>query len=160
MGEEGRTGPSKPPPMVISRSFKAPRESVFEAWSSAEHMKHWFCPEGFTVPEAEIEFRPGGKSNICMRSPDGQDFWSYGEYIEIVPPERLVFRSSMEMGGERKFMAHTTVAFEPEGPHTKLTVTQAYEVYDPAFMAAVEGAPEGWRTTLDRLDAELVRLAG
>ena len=33
--------------------FHAPRETVFKAWSSAEHVKHWFSPETYTVPDAD-----------------------------------------------------------------------------------------------------------
>src|SRR5208283_5321362 len=94
--------PIKPEPLVISRAFPAPRDLVFKAWSSAEHVKRWFSPEGcwfspegYSVPEAEIDFRPGGVFAICMRSPDGQDFWSRGSYIEISPPDRLVFTTGV-----------------------------------------------------------------
>ena len=57
----------RPEPLVISRSFAAPRSLVFRAWSSAEHMRRWFCPEGFTVPHATVEFHEGGVCDICMR---------------------------------------------------------------------------------------------
>jgi uncharacterized protein YndB with AHSA1/START domain len=150
--------PIKPEPLVISRTFPAPRDLVFKAWSSAEHMKRWFSPEGYSVPEAEIDFRPGGVCAICMRSPEGQDFWSRGSYIEISPPDRLVFRGVVVVGGERKFSFHTTVTFEGEGIGTRMTVRQAYEIFDPSFLSAVEGAPEGWRTTLDKLEREVARI--
>ena len=154
---DGKTG-MKPEPLVISRKFPAPRELVFKAWSSAEHMKRWFCPKGFTVPEAEIDFRPGGVCAICMRSPDGHDFWSRGTYIEIAPPDRLVFTSAVVIGGAPKFTAHTTVTFEEDGAGTRMIVRQAYEVHDENFLAAIEGAPEGWRTTLDKLEQEVARI--
>src|ERR1700692_4714884 len=99
----------KPKPLVVSRIFAAPRELVFKAWRSAEHMKRWFSPEGCTVPEAEIDFRPGGVFDICMHLPDGQDFWSRGNYIEVSPPDRLVFTAGVVVGGVKKFTAHTTV---------------------------------------------------
>ncbi len=148
----------KPEPLVISRAFPAPRERVFKAWSSAEHIKRWFSPEGYTVPDAEIDFRPGGVCAICMRSPEGQDFWSRGKYLEISPPERLVFTSGIAVGDEPKFTAHTTVTFEVDGAGTRMTVRQVYEVYDESFLFAVEGAPEGWRTTLDKLAREVARI--
>jgi uncharacterized protein YndB with AHSA1/START domain len=146
------------PELVISRSFAAPRELVFKAWSSAEHMKRWFSPEGCSVPEATVDFRPGGVCEICMRLPDGQDFWSKGQYIEIAPPQRLVFESAVIVDGERKFAARTTVTFEAEGVGTRMTVRQAYEIFDPAFQNAVEGSAEGWRTTLDKLEREVARI--
>jgi uncharacterized protein YndB with AHSA1/START domain len=148
----------KPKPLVISRSFAAPRDLVFKAWSSAEHMKRWFSPAGYTVPEAEIDFRPGGICAICMRSPEGQEFWSRGTYIEVSPPDRLVFTSGVVVGDARKFTAHTTVTFEDEGTGTRMTVRQDYDIHDEAFLFAVEGAPEGWRTTLDKLEQEVARI--
>lgn len=156
---EVKTG-IKPAPLEISRTFAAAREQVFKAWSSAEHIKRWFSPEGYTVPEAEIDFRPGGVCAICMRSPEGQDFWSRGKYLEILPPERLVFTSGIAVGDEPKFTAHTTVTFAADGAGTRMTVRQVYEVFDESFLFAVEGAPEGWRTTLDKLEREVARISG
>jgi uncharacterized protein YndB with AHSA1/START domain len=148
----------KPEPLVISRTFSAPRDVVFKAWSSAEHMKRWFSPEGYTVPEAEIDFLPGGVCAICMRSPEGQDFWSRGSYIEISPPDRLVFTTAVTVGDSKKFTAHTTVTFEANGMGTRMTVHQTYDIHDEAFLFAVEGAPGGWRTTLDKLEQEVARM--
>jgi uncharacterized protein YndB with AHSA1/START domain len=150
--------PNKPAPLMISRCFSAPRALVFKAWSSAGHMKNWFSPEGFTVPEAVVDFRAGGVFDICMRSPEGQDFWSRGSYVEVSPPERLVFFVSAVVGEERKFTAHTTVTFAVDGMGTLLTVRQEYEIHDEAFLAATQGAPEGWRTTLDKLEEEVARI--
>ena len=65
-------------PLVVSRVFAAPRELVFQAWSSAEHLRRWFCPAGYSVPEALVEFRVGGAFDICMRSPAGLDHWTRG----------------------------------------------------------------------------------
>src|SRR5947209_17422579 len=106
---ERKTG-FRPEPLVISRRFPAARELVFKAWSSAEHMQRWFCPEHFTVPHATVDFRPGGTCDICMRAPDGQEFWSKGRYHEIAPPERLAFTSSwLGEDGKPRFTAVTTV---------------------------------------------------
>lgn len=148
-----------PKPVVISRIFPASRDLVFQAWSSAEHMKRWFCPEHFTVPHATVDFRPGGACDICMRAPDGQEFWSRGHYNEIVPPERLVFTSGwIGEAGKPRFTALTTVTFKEDGAGTLMTVHQAYEIFDESALAAISGAPEGWRTTLDRLEQEVARI--
>jgi len=152
------TQPHDIKPLVIIRTFPAPRALVFQAWSSAAHMKRWFSPVGYTVPEAEVDFRPGGVCNICMRSPQGQDFRSKGHYIQVSPPDRLSFAVGIVVGDETKFTAHTTVTFEEADGGTRLTVHQAYEVFDPAFMASIEGAPDGWRTTLDKLEQEVARI--
>ena len=146
--------------ITVSRNFAAPREIVFEAWSSADHMKRWFCPADFIVPEATVDFRAGGTCDVCMRSPDGVDYWSRGHYIEVAPPERLMFETSAMFGGTKGFTARTSVTFESRGTGTHMTVHQSYEVHDPKFMGAISGAPEGWRTTLDKLEKEVARIRG
>ncbi len=150
----------RPAPLVVSRSFPAPRALVFKAWSTAEHLRRWFSPDGYTVPHAEVDFRAGGVCAICMRSPQGQEFWSRGHYIEVSPPDRLVFTTGVGDAGAPKFTARTTVTFAEAGAGTLMTVRQEYEIHDPAFRFAVDGAPEGWRTTLDKLAQEVARIAG
>jgi uncharacterized protein YndB with AHSA1/START domain len=143
--------------LTISRTFAAPRELVFQAWSSAERMKRWFSPEGVDVPEAEIDFRPGGAFVICMRLPDGTEHWCRGAFGEIVPPEKLTFDCEVSAGGKPGFRVRTIVLFAAEGAGARMTVEQSYEIYDEAFRFAVEGAAEGWRTTLDKLEREVAR---
>ncbi len=146
-------------PLVVSRTFAAPRALVFRAWSSAEHLKRWFSPEGCSVPEAEVDFRPGGACVVCMRMPDGQDHWMRGVYDEIAPPDRLAFTSEVTFADGRKFGARTQVAFEDDGKHgTRVTVRQDYEISDESLLFAAKGAPEGWRTTLDKLEREVERI--
>jgi uncharacterized protein YndB with AHSA1/START domain len=158
---ETRTG-TRPPPLVLERNFNAPREVVFKAWSSADHVKRWFSPSQFTVPEAEIDLRPGGVMRIKMAGPGGYENWQEGHFAEVVANERIVFEGDISVDGDVKFTALTTVTFEDVnfgfGPMTRMKVVQAYVVYDPAFMTAVNGAPDGWRTTLDKLEKEVGRI--
>ena len=61
--------------LAISRVFDAPPARVFEAWSSAESDEALVLSRTtWSVPEATIDFRPGGVSDICMRAPDGTEF--------------------------------------------------------------------------------------
>ncbi len=148
----------KPEPIMISRVFAAPRALVFKAWSHADHIKRWFSPEGCSVPEAEIDFRPGGAFVVCMRMPHGENHWARGAFTNVSPVDRLAFTLAVEMEGEKRFTAHTDVAFEIEGEGTRMTVRQTYELHDPAFFGAPAGALEGWRTTLDKLEKEVARI--
>ena len=77
--------------LVITRIFDAPRELVWKAWTNCEHLKRWWGPEHFTAPACKIDLRVGGKYLFCMRSPQGQDYWSTGVYREIVAPSRLAY---------------------------------------------------------------------
>jgi uncharacterized protein YndB with AHSA1/START domain len=137
--------------IVVDRVFPAPRALVMEAWSSADHVKRWFSPIGCSVPEANVDFRVGGVFELLMRTPYG-DSHLRGHFTEISPPDRLAMTATIYVGDEAKFIAHTTATFAAAGFGTRMTVRQEYELLDPAFITSIEGAPEGWRTTLDKLE--------
>jgi uncharacterized protein YndB with AHSA1/START domain len=152
----------RPEPLVIERHFDAPRAIVFQAWTTAEHMKNWFSPEHFTTPEAVIECRPGGRFDLCMQAPDGQKFWNHGRFIDVVENESLSFEAGAHVddSGNAPFAVRTFVTFADDGDGSLMSVRQEYEIYDEAAKAMVGGAPEGWRTTLNKLEAEVARIKG
>jgi uncharacterized protein YndB with AHSA1/START domain len=160
--EATKDGGSQPPPLRISRLLHAPRPTVWRAWTAADHVKRWFAPEQFTVPEAEVEPRPGGRFDVCMRAPDGTDHWSRGHFVEVVPDEQLVFEgAAVDADGRPLFRVRTEVRFSDALTGTQLDVVQTYEFVDPAKAAPmVAGAPVGWSQTLDKLEAEVVRMQG
>ena len=80
--------------LVITRVLDAPREAVWNAWTDPTRFMLWWGPKGFLSPACKIDLRVGGKYLACMRSPEGQDYWSTGVYREIVPMERLVCTDS------------------------------------------------------------------
>ncbi|MBV8467944.1 MAG: SRPBCC domain-containing protein [Burkholderiales bacterium] len=136
----------------LVRSFTAATDVVFKAWSSSEHVRRWFCPEGYTVPLAKVELRVGGAFDVCMRSPQGVEHWMRGRFTEVVPNTRLVFESKVsDPSGHALFLTQTEVDFAVECSGTRLEVTQRYTVHDPAAVAMIQGATMGWNQTLDRL---------
>jgi uncharacterized protein YndB with AHSA1/START domain len=80
--------------LVITRIFDAPRELVWKAWTDPQQLMRWWGPKDFTSPLSEIDLRVGGKYLFCMRSPEGQDFYSTGVYLIIDPPNEIVFTDS------------------------------------------------------------------
>jgi uncharacterized protein YndB with AHSA1/START domain len=152
----------QPAPVRVSRAFSAPRETVFKAWSSADAVKRWFCPDGYSVPEATVELRVGGAFEVCMRSPEGLEHWTKGTFTEVRAPERLAIdhRVIDPCGGGPLFSALTEVDFIDKGAgHTLMEVVQTYTLADPAQAEPMlKGAPEGWRQTLDKLEAEVKRM--
>jgi uncharacterized protein YndB with AHSA1/START domain len=151
----------QPVPLCVSRVFPAPRETVFKAWSSADHIKQWFCPSGYSVPEAKVEMRAGGAFEVCMRSPEGVDHWTKGTFTEVVAPERLTIDHHVidPCGGGPLFSAVTQVKFSAAASGTLMEVVQTYTVADAAQAELMlKGAPEGWRQTLDKLEAEVARI--
>jgi uncharacterized protein YndB with AHSA1/START domain len=152
----------QPPPLRISRVFHASRETVFKAWSSADHIKRWFSPEGCSVPEARVEMHVGGPFDVCMQLPTGEKHWIRGTFVEIIPPDRLVIDMNVTSGaGEPLFRCYTEVDFSDTLGGTRMDVVQTYTFIDPSIAAPmVAGAQEGWRTTLDKLEKEVLRIQG
>src|SRR5260221_10757578 len=150
------------PPLRLSRIFHARRETVFKAWSSSDHVKRWFSPETFTVSDAKVQMHVGGAFEICMRSPAGEEHWSRGKFVEVTPHTRLVIDMHVDDdAGKKLFRAYTEVEFSDALGGTRMDVVQTYTFTDPSIAAPmVAGAPEGWRTTLDKLEKEVVRMQG
>ena len=158
---------------VLTRTFDAPRERVFAAWTDPKQMAQWWGPKGFTNPVCQMDVRPGGRYRIVMRSPEGAEYPIVGEFVEIVRPSRIVMtmdasehpkeffdqldavRPASEKG--RGFRPLTTVLFDEHFGKTTVTVIQTFET--PADVDANRklGAEEGWGQSFEKLDAELVR---
>jgi uncharacterized protein YndB with AHSA1/START domain len=147
-------------PLKISRIFHAPREIVFRAWSTADHIKRWFAPANCTVPEAQVDMRAGGAFEVRMCGPEGIDHWTRGNFVEVSPHDRLVLDLNVsDEKGCALFRAYTEVDFTNVMGGTRMDVTQTYTFASPAEAAwAVALAPHGWSQTLDKLEAELTRM--
>lgn len=145
--------------LVITRTFDAPRSTVWKAWTEPKSIKQWWGPLPFTCPVAKNDLKVGGKYLYAMRSPDKKDYWSTGNYLEIVPESKIVATDSFankngevvspEVYGMPKDMPRElllTVTFEDEGTSkTKLTIRQA------GMPKSMEGdARVGWTTSLDK----------
>jgi uncharacterized protein YndB with AHSA1/START domain len=78
----------------IERTFDAPADKVFEAWTSEEVLRRWFhVYEEWDTPTAEVDLRIGGEVRVVMRdSSDGTEHGARGHYTEIEPPRRLAMR--------------------------------------------------------------------
>jgi uncharacterized protein YndB with AHSA1/START domain len=80
--------------VVVQRVFEAPVERVWRAWSDPAEVQRWWGPTGFTCPMAEVDFREGGRTLVCMRAPreyGGGDMFSTWNYTRIVPHERIEY---------------------------------------------------------------------
>jgi len=103
--------------IVVTRLFDAPRALVFEAWTKAEHVAHWWDPSGVPLAVCEIDLRPNGVFRFVNRAPDGGEGHSFsGIYREIAPPGNLVLGSPSGPGV-------STLIFTEQGKKTKLTMT-------------------------------------
>ena len=149
---------------TITRTFDAPREHVWKAWTDPETLKRWWGPKDFTTPFATIDLRPGGKHLNCMRSPEGKDYWSTGVYREVIEPERIVVTDSFAdehgnvvpathygMSADLPLEMLVTVTFEEDAGKTRLTLK--HSGFPPG--QDYEDAKVGWNQSFDKL-AELL----
>ena len=138
----------------LTRELAAPRELVFEAWSSSAHLEKWFAPDGFTCTYP-VDFRPGGAFSLTMTG-FGMTHTVRGVYREIVRPERIV--QTMMFDDMPGVEVLTTVTFVAQGAKTLLTVTQRFPplaqlsaAHRTLLEPRLRGAPIGWGQTLQHL---------
>ncbi len=154
--------------ITITRIFDAPRERVWEAFTNPDDVKKWWGPEGFTAPSVKSDFCVGGTFTYAMKGPPNTEWdkthYSGGEYLEIVPMEKLVMTdtftdeqgnwidpSTIGMPGEWPKEMKVTVTFEDAG-EGKTTMTLTHEGH-PAEMAG--DAEKGWSSSLEKFAAIL-----
>ena len=155
--------------MVITRVFDAPRELVWKAWTDPKYVMQWWGPKGFTSPACQMDVRVGGKSLLCMKTPDGYEGWNAIEYHEIVLYEKIVYSMYFsdskgnkvepeEYGIEHEAIddARDVVIFEDLGNgQTKLTLIGN----EPMESAKEGGQFEGWVETFDKIAVVVAELA-
>lgn len=133
--------------LKIERTFQAPAEAVFNAWTSEEVMRRWFHGEhAWETPHAEVDLRLGGKVRVVMRNPDnGEEHGGGGHYTEIDPPRRLAFTWTWDRESDRETLI--VLDFEELDGATKVTLTHS-GLRDQESVASHEG---GWSNCLDNL---------
>ena len=130
----------------MTRAFDAPRDLVFEAHTSAEHMKNWWGPRKYETVSAEVDFREGGTWRIVHRGPEGDEHGFRGEFREIVPPEKIVWTFEYE-GAPGQIAVETLTLEERDGKTTLTAISDAgsKEARDAILESGMqEGAAETW----------------
>lgn len=168
---EPSAGEAVPGEFVISRTFDAPRERLWKAFTEAERLKHWWGPKGFRVRECKVDLRPGGLFHYCLASPDGEAMWGKFVYREIAAPERLevIVAFSDEAGGVTRhpwapdwpLETLSTITLAETRGGTEVTVGwaphNATEGERRTFDESHEGMRQGWGGTFDQLAEYLAK---
>ena len=146
--------------LVLTRLIKAPRHSLFRAWTEPELLKQWFAPHPCTVPVAETDVRPGGTSLIVMRVPDGKEMPCHGVYLEVVKDERLVFTDAYTKAwypSAKPFMT-VIITFEDEAGGTRYTARVRHWTAEDKATHEKMGFHQGWALCTDQLAALAAKL--
>lgn len=142
--------------IVMTRELDAPRDLVFEAHTSCEHMSRWWGPRKYEVIGCEIDFREGGKWRIVLRGPDGQEHAFRGEYRKIVRPERITW--TFEYEGAPGNVGPETLTLEEHDGKTILTTTSLFDTVEQRDGMLQSGMTEGATETYERLAEYLEEL--
>ena len=129
----------------IERTFDAPAEDVFDAWTSEEVIGRWFRPgQGWQEASAEVDLRVGGRVRVVMRDPDGEPVAAGGEYTLIERPHRLAFTWTFDDAPSNQQMIELEFT-ERDGVTTVLFVNSHISEQRR------EAQDEGWRTCFDEI---------
>ncbi|WP_299278647.1 SRPBCC domain-containing protein [uncultured Psychroserpens sp.] len=135
--------------VTIQRTFNAPIELVWEAWTTPEHIAKWWSPKGMTTKIIEHSFTVGGKWKYIMPMPNGNEFTAEGIYTEIVELEKICSLANFRPMTEG---VEIQSIFKKNGQKTEFTFhvihpTEAYKIAQEKM-----GIQNGWGSVFNRLD--------
>jgi uncharacterized protein YndB with AHSA1/START domain len=141
--------------LVLTRFISASPANVYRCWTEPELLCQWFAPLPYTTPRAELDVRPGGRTLVVMRSPEGRDMPNPGVYLEVIPNRRLVmtdaFTEAWELA-EKPFMT-LILTFEEEAGGTRYTALARHWSAADRETHEQMGFHTGWGICTDQLAA-------
>lgn len=140
---------------VIDRTYDAPPDRVWAAWSTEDGKSRWFGgdPAAWTSLERSMDFRVGGREKAIGKWRSGTVTAFDALYWDIIPDERIVYTYEMHIDETKISVSLATVEFRPDGEGTRLTVTEA-----GAFLDGYDDAgsrERGTRALMGQLEASL-----
>lgn len=142
--------------IVMERSFDAPRELVFDAFSKPELLKRWFGPHGWKLTTCEVDLRVGGGFRFVLSGPNGEQMGMRGEYRELDPPRRSVHIESFD---DYPGQSEVTMELAESGGKTQFTATVVYPSREIRDIVLQTGMEHGAAESYDRLASVLAESA-
>jgi uncharacterized protein YndB with AHSA1/START domain len=143
--------------LVLEREIDVPVELVWNAWTTPESIKHWFCPKPWIVTECEIDLRIGGMFRTVMQSPEGESFPNLGCYLDIVPQQRLIFTDALLPGFRPAPKPFFTAGLflEPTASGTRYTAVAVHGTEESRKAHEEMGFHDGWGTVVEQMVAHI-----
>jgi uncharacterized protein YndB with AHSA1/START domain len=140
--------------LTVERTFDHPREDVFEAWTSPEVMRRWLAAgSDWTTPSAEVDLRPGGRVSVSMAEDGGEPVHTFeGVYLEVDPPERIVFTVEWLGDDADGVVSTVTVEFREHDGRTTVVLTHT----GLASEESRDDHEDGWAKCLANLETRVV----
>ena len=149
--------------IATTRIFDAPRDLVWKVWTEQDHLAQWWGPNGFTITTYSMEVKPGGVWRFVMHGPDGRDYQNKITYLEVVKPERLVYKHGGTGDREDREVEpvnfQVSVIFEEQDGKTRIDTRMVFPSADARdYVIKTYGAMEGMNQTLGRLEEHLAKI--
>ena len=144
--------------LVFERTFDAPRERVWQAFTDPELVPRWWGKHGTTTIVEEMDVRPGGRWRYINRAADREDAVFYGEYLEVDPPRGFKWTFMFDVEGYGPMGGPETHVFEDVGGRTRVTSTGHMGSVEIVEGALSTGMVAGGLETWERLAALLTEV--
>jgi uncharacterized protein YndB with AHSA1/START domain len=140
--------------IVMTRTFDAPRELVYQACTQAKHMAQWWGPRGYALPVCEMDVRPGGAYRFIQRGTDGGEHVFYGVFREVAPPRHLVMTQVYEPYADHEVVVSIDFEELPDN-RTRLNEHMLFDTVESRDGMLAAGMEYGARESMDRLAEQL-----
>lgn len=145
-----------PRDLILELTLDAPRANIWRCWTEPALFTQWFTPKPWSTASADLDPRTGGRMNVTMRSPDGEDMPNTGIFLEVVPNERIVTTDAYSEGwlpSEKPFMTTIiTLKDAGEGTTAYRAVARHWAEADKKSHEAM-GFKDGWTAAARQLEA-------
>lgn len=152
IGEDNKT-------LIAERSFQAPLEKVWRAWTDSTILEQWWAPLPWKARTKSFSFTEGGAWHYFMEGPEGEKHWCMNTYLIITPLASFTAVDSFcdEQGAVDESLptSHWEVQFDTEGDMTNITVTTTYANEKDLETVTNMGMKEGFNQGLDQLEEML-----
>lgn len=137
--------------LELKRQFDASAERLFDCFASAEALEQWFGPGAMTIPQAQADFRVGGRYRIVMRETTGEEYIVGGQYLRIERPELIEMDWKWEHG---EVTSRVLLEFRDLGDQRSELALHHSGFED---QSDADAHTDGWTGGLDNLRTHLAR---
>ncbi len=141
--------------LTLKRTFNAPIQLVWEAWTQPEHIANWWGPKGMKTRVVQHNFSVGGKWEYVMQMPDGKEFTSEGVYTLIEELSKIFSSADFKPMTEG---VEIQAIFEEDGDKTNFTFNCVHATVEYCKQQEEMGFYNGWGSVFNRLDEFLTAL--
>jgi uncharacterized protein YndB with AHSA1/START domain len=143
--------------ILIRREFDAPRHLVYQAWTTPDLLRRWWHAKRGEMTVAEVDLRVGGRWRYAMLAHGEHEVAFHGEYLEIVPNERIVSTEVYESAPDAQ--ATSTATFTEVNGRTTLTLLIEHRSREDRDLAIRSGMEDGLQDALDLLERAVISLS-